>query len=610
MCGIIGYVGRSTAMPIIIEGLKRMEYRGYDSAGIALIENGHLELRRNIGKIKDLVNKLHNEDFKSTTGLGHTRWATHGRPTEENAHPHVDCTGKFVLVHNGIIENYLPLKEELLKNGHIFKSDTDTEVIVHLLEENYKGDFLEAARLTVARIKGSYALGMMHVDTPDCLIAACNSSPLVVGKNGNGLFLASDITALLEHTRDIFVLENGEMCVLNNDEFQFFDSRNQEINKVSTHIEWNAVMAQKQGYKHYMLKEIFEQPRAISETLMGRIDWENGSLFFDQLGNIDEDFIKKVTRTYLVACGTAWHACLVGKYLIEKHSPLSVAVDYSHEFHSRDPKIDENTLLVCVSQSGETADTIAALESGKEHGAKVLSICNVMGSSVARKSDGVIYTHAGPEIGVASTKAFTTQLVCLVMLSIYLGRIHNTIDAHNGRHLLNELVELTEKIEKVLELNKDLKEIAGRFIFKQDFLFLARGINYPIALEGALKLKEISYIHAEGYPAGEMKHGPIALIDHNMPVVILAPKNHLLDKTLSNLQEVKARGGETIVFCQDKEEVKKYDVNHIFEIPMTIPELAPIVMAIPMQLLAYHIADQRGADVDQPRNLAKSVTVE
>jgi len=610
MCGIIGYTGKTNALPIILEALKKMEYRGYDSAGFALIENGHLELRRNTGKVNDLINLVKDEKFSAKTGLGHTRWATHGRPTEENAHPHIDCSGKFVIVHNGIIENYHSLKVKLQKKGHKFQSDTDTEVIAHLLEENYKGNFFEAARKTLDQIKGSYALGIMHLDSPGVLIGASYHSPLVVGKNGSGLFFASDLTALLDHTRDFYTLEDGEMCILEDNELRFCDSKGKFIDKKPEHIDWNPVMAQKQGFKHYMLKEIFEQPRAVSETLMGRIDWENGTVFFDEVGEITDDFIKNITRTYLVACGTAWHACLVGKYLIEKNSKLEAQVDYSHEFRYREPKIDSNTLLICVSQSGETADTIAALEEGREKGAKVLSICNVLGSTVARKSHGVFYTHAGPEIGVASTKAFTTQLVCLYMLAIYIGRLQGTIDREKGRALLKELAELPAKLAKTLEVNESLRILAGRFIYKQDFLFLARGINYPIALEGALKLKEISYIHAEGYPAGEMKHGPIALIDQNMPVVILAPKSHLLDKTLSNLEEVKARGGETIVFCQDKSEVEKYKVDHIFEIPMTIPDLAPVVMTIPMQLLAYHIADQRGADVDQPRNLAKSVTVE
>jgi glucosamine--fructose-6-phosphate aminotransferase (isomerizing) len=609
MCGIIGYTGECQALPIIIEGLKRMEYRGYDSAGVALIENNKLELRRNTGKIKDLVNKLADEKFTATTGIGHTRWATHGRPSDENAHPQSDEKGEFVVVHNGIIENYFPIKQDLIYKGHIFKSETDTEVIAHLLEENYDGDLLTTLKKTIAMLEGAYALGIIHTKSPDTLIATCNSSPLVVGENEKGLFLASDITALLDHTKDIYILEQGEICLLK-DRLNFYNPNLEKIEKTSTHIDWNPVMAQKQGFKHYMLKEIFEQPRAISETLMSRINWEEGTIFLDEMTGLDENFFRKVSRIYLVACGTAWHACLVGKFLIEKRSPYTAEVDYSHEFRYRNMKIDENTLMICVSQSGETADTIAALEEGKRKGAKILSICNVLGSTVARKSDGVLYTHAGPEIGVASTKAFTTQLVSLFMLSIYFGRLSGQIKPEKGIKLLNDLVDLPDLITQTLELNKSIAKLAGRFIYKQNFLFLARGINYPIALEGALKLKEISYIHAEGYPAGEMKHGPIALIDQDMPVVILAPKNHLLDKTLSNLEEVKARGGETIVFCQDKSEVEKYSVDHIFEVPETIHDLTPVIMTIPMQLLAYHIADQRGADVDQPRNLAKSVTVE
>lgn len=609
MCGIIGYTGKCQALPIIIEGLKRMEYRGYDSAGVALIENNKLELRRNTGKIRDLVNKLADEKFTATTGIGHTRWATHGRPSDENAHPQSDEKGEFVVVHNGIIENFYSLKQELIYKGHIFTSETDTEVIAHLLEENFNGNLLETLKKTIGMLEGAYALGIIHTKTPDTLIATCNSSPLVVGMNDKGLFLASDITALLDHTRDIYILEQGEICLLKNG-LNFYNANLENIEKVSTHIDWNPVMAQKQGYKHYMLKEIFEQPRAISETLMSRINWEDGSIFLDETNGLNEEFFKKISRIYLVACGTAWHACLVGKFLIEKRSPYTAEVDYSHEFRYRKMKIDENTLMICVSQSGETADTIAALEEGKRRGAKILSICNVLGSTVARKSDGVLYTHAGPEIGVASTKAFTTQLVSLFMLSIYFGRLSGQIKPEKGIKLLNDLVDLPDLITQTLDLNKAISKLAGRFIYKQNFLFLARGINYPIALEGALKLKEISYIHAEGYPAGEMKHGPIALIDQDMPVVILAPKNHLLDKTLSNLEEVKARGGETIVFCQDKSEVEKYSVDHIFEVPETIHDLTPVVMTIPMQLLAYHIADQRGADVDQPRNLAKSVTVE
>jgi len=610
MCGIIGYTGSSDALPIILEALKRMEYRGYDSAGVALIQNNKLELRRNNGKIKDLEKILVSESFTSNIGLGHTRWATHGRPSEENAHPHSDCHGKYVVVHNGIIENYYGLKQDLIKKGHEFKSDTDTEVIAHLLEENHSSDLKKTVKKTVDLLKGAYALGIMHVDEPKTLIATCDASPLVVGKNGNGLFFASDITALLDHTRDFFILENGEICELAGNDIGFYDSELESIQKTSTHIDWNPVMAQKKGYKHYMLKEIFEQPSAISDTLMSRINWDDGTIYLDEMENLDEDFMKNISRIFLVACGTAWHACLVGKFLIEKRSPFTVEVDYSHELRYRHPKIDDKTLMICVSQSGETADTIAALEEGKTRGAKILSICNVLGSTIARKSDGVLYTHAGPEIGVASTKAFTTQLVSLVMLAIYFGRLTGQIDRAKGIKLLEDLVEIPEILKETLKINRQIKKLAGRFIYKQDFLFLARGINYPIALEGALKLKEISYIHAEGYPAGEMKHGPIALIDQDMPVVILAPKNHLLDKTLSNLEEVKARGGETIVFCQDKSEVEKYSVDHIFELPETIHDLTPILMTIPMQLLAYHIADQRGADVDQPRNLAKSVTVE
>ncbi len=610
MCGIIGYTGKLDALPIIMEGLQRMEYRGYDSAGVALIENEKLELRRSLGKISELRKLLKNETFNAKTGLGHTRWATHGRPSEDNAHPHTDCKSKFVVVHNGIIENYYDLKQDLIKKGHVFKSETDTEVVAHLLEENHSGDLLKTVKKTVESLQGAYALGIMHVDDPDTLIATCYSSPLVIGKNGSGLFLASDITALLEHSKDLYFLENGEVCVLKNENIEFFNSDLESIKKKTTHIDWNPVMAQKQGYKHYMLKEIFEQPSAISETLMSRINWDDATIHLDEIEGFDEEFMKNISRIYLVACGTAWHACLVGKFLIEKRSPFIAHVDYSHEFRYRNPKVDDKTLMICVSQSGETADTIAALEEGKKRGAKILSICNVLGSTVARKSDGVLYTHAGPEISVASTKAFTTQLVSLFMISIYLGRISGTIDKEKGIKMLNDIVEIPDLLEKTLEMNKELKKLAGRYIYKQDFLFLARGINYPIALEGALKLKEISYIHAEGYPSGEMKHGPIALIDQDMPVVILAPKNHLLDKTLTNLQEVKARGGETIVFCQDKSEVDKYDVDYIFEVPETIHDLTPIVMTIPMQLLAYHIADQRGTDLDQPRNLAKSVTVE
>jgi glucosamine--fructose-6-phosphate aminotransferase (isomerizing) len=610
MCGIIGYTGSSPALPIIIEGLKRMEYRGYDSAGVALIENGKLELRRNTGKIVDLIKKLHNETFNASTGLGHTRWATHGRPSEENAHPHTSAKSKFVVVHNGIIENYLTLKKDLIAKGYIFKSDTDTEVVAHLLEENYNGNLLETVQKTVKMLKGAYALGILHVDDPGIVIGTCDSSPLVVGKNGNGAFLASDITALLDHTRDFFILEHGDICILEESKLTIYNAKGEPAQKKPVHIDWNPVMAQKQGYKHYMLKEIFEQPRAISETLMSRINWEEGTIYLDELKGVDDNFMRNISRIYLVACGTAWHACLVGRYMIERRSPFTVEVDYSHEFRYRDPKVDDKTLIVCVSQSGETADTIAALEEGRKHGARILSICNVLGSTVARNSDGVLYTHAGPEIGVASTKAFTTQLVSLFMLAIYLGRLTDTIDKAKGVKLLNDLVAIPDLVEKTLDIDTHLKKLAGRFIYKQDFLFLARGINYPIALEGALKLKEISYIHAEGYPAGEMKHGPIALIDQDMPVVILAPKNHLLDKTLSNLEEVKARGGETIVFCQDISEVDKYSVDHIFELPETIHDLTPVIMTIPMQLLAYHIADQRGADVDQPRNLAKSVTVE
>ena len=619
MCGIVGYVGTRNAAPILIGGLKRLEYRGYDSAGIALLDGGHaFTLRRAVGKLRELETVLEREPVGAARcGVGHTRWATHGRPSEENAHPHRDPEDRVVLVHNGIIENYLELKNELLAEGAVFRSETDTEVVAHLVaREMKKGLPLETAVQDVtARLSGIYALCAMAVDDPGKIVGARLGPPLVAGIGKGENFLASDLTALLEHTRDIVFIEDHETVVITPDTVEVFGPDRAPRPLKIKQIAWDPVLAEKGGYRHFMLKEIHEQPRAINDTLAGRISLDRGEVFFapDEFPLTDAD-LKAVKRVYLASCGTSWHASLVGKFYLETLARVPAEVDYASEFRYRDPLVDRDTLITVVTQSGETADTLAALREAKARGARSIAICNVVGSMATRESDGTIYTHAGPEIGVASTKAFTSQLAALHLLALHLAQVRGVLTPEQSRDEIDGLLQLPTLIEQTLRVSALVDEIARRFYNRHDFLFLGRGINYPIALEGALKLKEISYIHAEGYPAGEMKHGPIALIDEQMPVVALAPRDHVFEKMLSNIQEVKARGGSIIALTTGRDELVEalLDTEHdsIIALPETRPRLSPVVMVLPLQLLAYHIAVRRGCDVDQPRNLAKSVTVE
>jgi glucosamine--fructose-6-phosphate aminotransferase (isomerizing) len=609
MCGIVGYTGSQSATPIILDGLKKLEYRGYDSAGICTIAGGCAEVVRSEGKLVNLERLLAVTPLAGTIGIGHTRWATHGRPSEVNAHPHE--AGEIIVVHNGIIENYLAMKEMLMGRGRVFRSETDTEVIAHLVDERLKetGDFEKAVRQALQELRGAYAVCILCKQEPGTLIAAKQGSPMVVGLADGELFVASDIPAILAQTREMVFMEDGELVVFRGNVPAFSTIAGAPLAKQPRHIDWSPLMAEKGGYKHFMLKEIYEQPRAVRDTIAGRLQEEEGDVFLEemQLGPAE---LAAIRRIVVIACGTSWHAGLVGKFLIEEHCRIPVEVDIASEFRYRNPVIDEQTLLVLISQSGETADTLAALREGKARGAKNVAICNVVDSSIARESHGVIYTHAGPEIGVASTKAFTTQLVALYLLTVRLGRARGTIAKAKGQAMLAALLRTSSLLEETLTINHQVEQVARRFMTARDFLYLGRGINYPIALEGALKLKEISYIHAEGYPAGEMKHGPIALIDEHMPVVVLVPKNATYEKVVSNMEEVIARGGRVIAVCTAGDEELKKKAEVVLEIPAADEFLAPLLLSVPLQLLAYHVAVLKGTDVDQPRNLAKSVTVE
>ena len=609
MCGIVGYIGSQEAVPVLLDGLKRLEYRGYDSAGVAVLRDGKIDVRRSVGKLANLEKALNGTGLNGTVGIGHTRWATHGKPSEQNAHPH--RSGPLALVHNGIIENYVALKEQLLKDGYTFESETDTEVMAHLIARNLKaGAGLESAvRAATHEVRGSYAIAVMSQDAPGTLVAARSGCPLVVGKNKQGAFVASDVTAILAHTRDVVFLEDGDIAALSENGLAVTDAEGRPVTRAATRITWDAAAAEKGGYPHFMLKEIHEQPQVILDTMRGRYTYEQGEADLPDIGLTPEQFAA-VDRIWIVACGTSWHAGLVGKYLIEEMVRAPVQVDIGSEFRYRDPLIGKGDLLIAISQSGETADTLAAVRHARQQGAQVVSICNVVGSSLARESEGVLYTHAGPEIGVASTKAFTAQLTALYLLALHLGRVRGKVSAQDGKAWLDRLVTLPAHVRHLLEREGELLAIATRYHAKNNFLYLGRGINYPIALEGALKLKEISYIHAEGYAAGEMKHGPIALIDKDMPVVVLAPRDRLYEKTVSNLMEVKARNAPVIAFVTEGERELGKQADAVFTVPDVHPLLTPVLFTIPLQLLAYHIAVLRGADVDQPRNLAKSVTVE
>lgn len=609
MCGIVGYFGPQQATPIIVDGLRRLEYRGYDSAGVAILNGGKIEIRRAKGKLAELETLLGQSPLSGVRGIGHTRWATHGRPSETNAHPHY--SGQVAVVHNGIIENYLELKHQLIAQGHDFSSETDTEIIAHLVDQHLRqcGDFETAVRQALSEVRGAYAVAIICEAEPDKMIAAKLGSPLVVGQGQGEFFVASDIPAMLSHTREMIFLEEGELVVYHDGDLRFSDLAGTPVAKTAKTITWSPLMAEKGGYRHFMLKEIYEQPRAIADTVASRVRDGHSDVYLEGL-QLDDEQLRQFDRLYIVACGTSWHAALTGKFLIEKLARVPVEVDIASEFRYRDPLVTDRTLTILISQSGETADTLAALREARGKGGKALAICNVVESSIARESDGVIYTHAGPEIGVASTKAFTTQLVALYLLALRLGRARGTLDAERCIELTDALLTLPRKIEEVLELDEQIEAIAKTFMSASDFLYLGRGNQYPIALEGALKLKEISYIHAEGYPAGEMKHGPIALIDEQLPVVFLCPRNETLEKVVSNLEEVRARDGRVIAVVTEGQEGLLGEVDALISVPDIIDELAPVLMSIPMQLLAYHVAVFKGTDVDQPRNLAKSVTVE
>jgi glucosamine--fructose-6-phosphate aminotransferase (isomerizing) len=611
MCGIIGYVGTRDVVPVLIGGLKKLEYRGYDSAGVAVVNGSGVDVVRAEGKLSNLELKLEDHALHGTFGMGHTRWATHGKPNENNAHPHRDCTGNVVVIHNGIIENFLPLKQRLKAQGHEFKSETDTEVVAHLIEEYRKGglSFVEAVKKALKELEGHYALVMLAADEPGTIIAAKQGPPLVIGLGEGENIVASDVAPLLSYTRNIIYLEDGEYAVLDDQKVEVFTADDQKVDRAPTKILWDAVMAEKEGYRHYMLKEIHEQSRAVRDTFTGRMFEESGEVYFNDLQFTPEEW-SRIDRVHIVACGTSWHSGLIGKFLLESAGRIPVEVDYGSEYRYREPIIDEYTLVIGVTQSGETADTIAGMQEARRQGAKLIAICNVLGSAATRMSDGVIYTNAGPEIGVASTKAFTTQLVALYLLSLYIRQLRGD-DKDDIRRAMHELSTIPHKIEHLIKSQeKKIQQLANRYHNAQDFLFLGRGIHYPIALEGALKLKEISYIHAEGYPAGEMKHGPIALIDENMPIVAIATRTSVYDKVVSNLQEAKARDGKLIAICDEGDDAMQKLADEFIEVPATIEPLQPILAVIPTQLLAYYIALRRGCDVDQPRNLAKSVTVE
>jgi glucosamine--fructose-6-phosphate aminotransferase (isomerizing) len=614
MCGIIGYIGSKPVVPVLLDGLRRMEYRGYDSAGVALVSPEGIALRRSAGKLANLELAIREEPVDGLYGVGHTRWATHGRPTEENAHPHRDCTGRIVVVHNGIIENYLELKKELQEQGHQFKTETDTEIVAHLVEREMRTDGLEqAVRRALKVMRGMFAIVLVSVEDPEKIVAVRNGPPIVVGLGENEFFVASDIPAILSHTRDMVFLGDEEMAVITRSGVEFTDYAGRAVSKTTQRVLWDPIAAEKGGHRHFMLKEIFEQPTAARDTILGRVSLDRGQIFLEDL-NVSDDAFRALEKVSIIACGTSWHAALVGKYLIEALAKVPVEVDYGSEYRYRNPIISANELAVVITQSGETADTLAALREAKKKGARSIAICNVVGSMATREAEGTIYTHAGPEIGVASTKAFTSQLVALQLLALHMAQVRGTVPADEMRRYIEDLLHMPQIIEQALKASAAIEKVAERFHNRTDFLFLGRGINYPIALEGALKLKEISYIHAEGYPAGEMKHGPIALIDESMPVVAIAPDDHVFEKMVGNVQEAKARGASVIAVTTAGDDrmagVLDSSKHVILSMPRTTPLLTPIVMTIPLQLLAYHIAVSRGCDVDQPRNLAKSVTVE
>ena len=610
MCGIVGYIGSRNALPVILEGLKRLEYRGYDSAGLALFEHGKIVVVKRVGKISQLENALQSRTAETSLAIGHTRWATHGEPDERNAHPHLDCKGEIALIHNGVIENYAALKKKLVETGHLFRSMTDTEVLVHLIEEFYNSDVeLETAvRLALAQVKGTYGIVVMATREPDKLVIARNGSPLAIGVGENEHIIASDASAIVAHTRRILYLEDGEIAVVTKDEVKSATHNEVALEKRIQELTLELQDIERGQYQHFMLKEIHEQPETIRNAMRGRLIGEEGEVRLGGLVDVRDQLVE-AKRIVLVGCGTSWHAALVGEYLLEQIAGVQTEVEYASEFRYRKPIIGKGDVVFAISQSGETADTLAALKEAKARGATALGIVNVVGSSIPRQSNGGVYTHAGPEIGVASTKAFTSQLTVLALITLLIARAKG-VSAEKLRVLVQELRDLPGKVESVLRTSETIKEIAEEFKTSKNFLYLGRGSNFPVALEGALKLKEISYIHAEGYPAAEMKHGPIALIDEHMPVVVIAPKDAIYDKVISNIQEVKARKGRLIVVANEDDEEIGQLADFVVRVPKTYGFFGPIINIIPLQLLAYHIAVARGVNVDQPRNLAKSVTVE
>jgi glucosamine--fructose-6-phosphate aminotransferase (isomerizing) len=608
MCGIVGYVGDKEAAPLLVEGLKQLEYRGYDSAGLAVVNPEGIICEKVVGKVVVLEETIQDKDFQSHLGVAHTRWATHGEPSLDNAHPHLDCKGEIAVVHNGIVENYAALRELLQRQGHKLTTQTDTEVLAHLIESNYQGDLLEAVRQALVQVEGTYGLAVIGKHHPDQMVVARNGSPLVIGKGAGEHFVASDVAAIRRYTNQVIYLEDGEVALVNSQ-----DIRVQTIDKVAVtpevqEITWDLDRIEKHGYDHFMLKEIFEQPTTLSNSLRGRLDYENGTARLDGLSKY-LDRLRNAHRIVITACGTSWHSALIGEYLLEEFARVPVEVEYASEFRYRSPVVDDRTVVLVISQSGETADTLAAMREARLRGALALGVCNVVGSTIARETDAGVYIHAGPEIGVASTKAFTSQTMVLVLITLLLGRTRG-ISVIRGREIAAAIEKIPGQVQQILKMDDQVAEIAKKYHRSNNFLYLGRGYNFPVALEGALKLKEISYVHAEGYPAAEMKHGPIALIDENMPVVFIAIRDSVYGKIISNIEEVRARHGRVIAIATQGDEQIKKKADHVIYVPETMEFLTPLLTVIPLQLLAYHIAVLRGCPIDQPRNLAKSVTVE
>jgi glucosamine--fructose-6-phosphate aminotransferase (isomerizing) len=609
MCGIIGYLGPKPALPVLLDGLKRLEYRGYDSAGVAVLRDNAIQIRRVKGKIRDLDESLKASPLEGRCGLGHTRWATHGRPSEENAHPHRDCSGTLVVVHNGIIENYLSLKEKLIGEGHVFQTETDTEVIAHLVEKYFEGSLEIAVRRTLQELEGAYAIAVISARDPDKIVAAKTGPPAVVGLGDGESFISSDINPILSHTPRVVFLEDNEMALLEPAGVRFLDFQGNPLSKRVDHLSWNPLMIEKKGFKHFMLKEIFEQPQVIRDTLEGRISQGSGMTYLDETG-LSPRLMKGLEKVLVIACGTSYHAGMAGKYFIESLAQIPVAVEYASEYRYHDLLLDSKTLVVVISQSGETADTLAALRAIKKAGQPTLAVSNVMNSSIPREAGAALYTHAGPEIGVAATKTFTAQLAALALLALGLAQAKGRSDEGKSLPLIQDLLRLPHKLEKILAEGMRLENLAQRFLGFSHFLYLGRWVSFPVALEGALKLKEISYLHAEGYAGGEMKHGPIALIDENMPTLAIVPKDRAYEKMLSNISEIKARSGHVLALAFENDQEITHHADEVIRVPVCSPLWSPFLTVLPLQLFAYHIAAKRGADVDQPRNLAKSVTVE